>query len=171
MTILSSCIKKRGQQSSFGLSFSMIFSIFLIIIFIITAFIVIGVFFDFDDSVSVAKFYTNFQDDVNSVWRSSSTPSFSHKIKLPKEITHVCFANLSAPITGSKEIYDQIKYYKYTDSNIFLIPPGAAKDLDINNITHLDIDLITSKQNPYCVPNPYTITLSKGVRSRLVNVD
>lgn len=161
-------VNRRGQQSSFGMSFGMLFSIILIIVFIATAFIVIRVFLDFGGSVDLGQFYDDLQDEVNSAWRSSET-SRSFDVNLDEKITHICFGNLSAPITN-QDMYDEITYIDYS-SNTFIIPPGAAGNLDIMTIEHLDIEKITEKENPYCVENPGELRVYKGLRSRLVALE
>lgn len=158
---------RRAQQSSFGMSFNMIFSIFLIIIFIAFAFIIIKVFLDFSSTSQIGRFYSDLEREVTSASRES-TVTKTFNINLPKKIESVCFANLSAPITGSREIYDEIQHYTYYDSNVFLIPPGAAGDLDMKFIRYLDIERITENQNPYCVSNPGELVIEKGIRSRFV---
>jgi len=162
-------LNKRGQDSSVGMSFGMIFSIFLIIVFVAVAVIVIKVFLDFSSSADVGKFYTEFQGEVNDAWRSSQT-SKKYKINVDPDIKQICFANLSAPITGDQAAYKEISDYQYYGYNTFMLPPGAAQGLDAKNIEHLDIEKITASSNPYCVSNPGEVTISKGIRSRLVMV-
>src|SRR3989344_9488004 len=79
--------RKRGQMK---LSFGMIFSIFLIIIFLGFAFYVIPKFLGFQDSLKVGTFIKDFQDDIDKMWKSAQG---SQKVEylLPKEIIRVCF--------------------------------------------------------------------------------
>jgi hypothetical protein len=159
---------KRGQDS-FGMSFGMLFSIFLIIIFVAAAFMVIRVFLNFGATTNVGQFYNDLQDEIDSAWRSSSTEK-KFEINLPSEITNICFINLSAPITANEEYYDKIPQYYYEEKNLFLVPPGAAEGLESKHLDNINIDAITSAQNPYCVKNPGTLMISKGMRSKLVTI-
>jgi len=161
---------KRGQQASFGMSFGMLFSIILIVIFIAAAFIVINVFLDFSGSANIGQFYTGLQSEVNKAWKSSYT-SRPFEFDLDKEITHLCFANLSAPITGKQEYYDEILSYEFDEYNIFLIPRGAAGELDVKTIEHIDISKIIARENPYCIKNPGKLNITKETRSRLVLIE
>jgi hypothetical protein len=168
--LINRYFNKRGQDSSIGLSFGMIFSIILIVIFIAAAFIVIKVFLDFSGSTDIGQYYIDLQSEVNSAWRSSET-SRMFKVDLDTKITHICFANLSKPITGKEEFYKEIQNYQYYEVNTFLIPSGAAGELDIKLIEHIDIEKITEKENPYCIKNPGEMRIYKGLRSRLVAIE
>ena len=59
---------KRGQMK---LSFGMIFSIILIIIFISFAFYAIQKFLSIQNSVQVGKFVNEFQQNVDKIWKGS----------------------------------------------------------------------------------------------------
>jgi len=107
-------MKKKG---ALNLSFGMIFSIFLIIVFLGFAFYVIPKFLDFQDKISVGKFVDDFQNDIDKMWKSTQG-SQKVEYKLPKEIEEVCF-------NKNLEIYFQ--------------PLGTGGDFDYVEIEHLDI--------------------------------
>lgn len=162
---------KKAQQSSFGMSFGMLFSIFLIVVFIAAAFMVINAFLKIGGDFGYGEFYVDLQEEVNRAWRSTDTVRYMD-LDLPKKITHICFANLSAEITGNEDIYDDyLEDYQYDDVNVFLIPPGVAGNLDRNKIRHLDMAKITVTGNPYCIKNPNEMTIIKGVRSKYVSIE
>lgn len=169
-TLRNLYFSRRGQQASFGMSFSMLFSIFLIVVFIGAAFTVVQVFLGFGESVNLGKFYTNLQDEVNSAWRSSETAR-TWNLDLPDGVTSICFSNLSAPITNRGVQYDYIQNNMFLDVNTFLIPPGEAGDLDIKKIDHLDIARITQNSNPRCFDAGGDLVIRKGVRDRLVYLE
>ena len=80
-------VNKRGQLK---LSFGMIFSIILIIFFLVFAFFGIRQFLDVQETINTEQFKNDFQEDVDQMWRSSR--GSTEKIYgLPKEITGVCF--------------------------------------------------------------------------------
>ena len=81
--------KKRGQMK---MSFGMIFSIVLIIIFIAFAFYAIQKFLEFQDTVKVEQFIENLQNDVDSAWKSSKV-SQEKSYSLPRKVGQVCFRN------------------------------------------------------------------------------
>ena len=97
-------MKKSGQVK---LSFGMIFSIILIIIFLVFAFYVIGKFLDMKGSVEAGKFIGSLQTDVDKMWKSSQG-SQELEYSVPSGIEQVCFADISEPERGA---YENEDYY------------------------------------------------------------
>ncbi len=161
-------MKIKKAQQSVGMSFGMIFSIILIIAFVAFAFKAITFFLDFGSSSQLIQFYEDFQDKIDDAWTTASLEEI-YEFDLPSQITHVCFANFSAPLTGTQELSSQIKSYDY-DSNIFLIPQKKAST-PMREIEHLDIESITRIQNPFCVENPGAITIVKELGSQKVLIE
>jgi hypothetical protein len=161
-------MQKKAQQVM-GMSFGMIFSLFLIVIFIAIAFIAIKAFLGTQEAVNAGLFYQELQEEVDASWNGQASEA-NFKINLPSKITKVCFANLSAEITGSKEEYGQIENYEVYDANVFLIPPKNARDLAYKSIDHLDIEKITSNENPYCVDSSSSLSIKKDFYDKLVFV-
>jgi hypothetical protein len=159
---------KKAQQS-IGMSFEMIFSIFLIIIFFIIAFIAISYFLDIGKTADVGIFYDDLQKAVEEA-RSGQSSESTFQINLPSEITKVCFANLSA----SNVVYTQetkpIELYDIRKANVFLIPPQAAQNMEYKWIEGVNITKITKTQNPYCVEADAKLTLKKDFFERLVSI-
>jgi len=160
---------KKGQQVM-GMPFSMMFAIFLIIIFIVVAFMGIRFFLDFGKTADIGLFYEDLQKAVDDAWASQSG-SFNFEISLPEKIQKICFANLSAERTANPEEYDQIEIYEFKPVNVFLIPPGDAGDLKYKQIEHLDIAKITETKNPYCVDAKDKLTIKKDFYDKLVWIE
>jgi hypothetical protein len=78
---------KRGQMK---LSFGMIFSIILIIIFIAFAFYVVKNFLGLQETVKLAQFKAKLQDDVDKMWKGAKG-SQPVSYVLPQKIKAVCF--------------------------------------------------------------------------------
>jgi uncharacterized protein (UPF0333 family) len=118
---------KRGQ---FEMSFGMIFSIILIIIFIAFAFYAITKFLQLQDTIKISQFESNLQSDINKIWKS---PEGSQNVEylLPSQITAVCFQN------------DSFQNLVFNSQNII---PGTM----INNI---DIAGIIGSNKQFCVNN------------------
>ena len=127
----------KGQQTM-GLPFGMIFAIFLIVIFIVVAFVGIKSFLSFGRTSSVGLFYQELQESVDDAWRGQSSSSH-FDINLPSKIDKICFANLSATITNRGKDYEFIKDFYVYEANVFLIPPGAGEGMEWKLIDHLDI--------------------------------
>ena len=132
------------------LSFGMIFSIFLIIIFIAFAFYAINKFLNLQRTLQIETFAKDLQNDVDSMWNS---PKGEHpkEYSLPNKIIEVCFTN--------NEFY-----------NLIL---KSSKFIDEKNIKHLDISKITANEDPYCIQNidgKIKLILNKGFNEDLVTI-
>ena len=155
---------RRGKkaQETMSMPFSVIFSFFLIIVFIIVAFIAAKSFLDFGSCSSVGLFYDDLQSKIDEAWHSYKS-DFEFEIVLPSGVEKVCFANLSEKITGTKADYELIKDYDVYDANVFLVPSGATCDLPYKNIQHINISLITQAKNPYCVEVSKKLRIQKDI--------
>lgn len=111
------------------LSFGMIFSIILIVIFIAFAFYAIQKFLGIQNTVKVGQFVDNLQSDVDKAWRSSQ---YSQKVEyfLPTKVEEICFTD---------------------NSELFFKPLGSGGIFDYREIEHLDIEKITENENPFCI--------------------
>ena len=159
----------RGQQTM-GLPFGMIFALFLIVIFIVVAFVGIKSFLSFGRTSSVGLFYQELQDAVDDAWRGQSSSSH-FDIDLPSKIDRICFANLSAMVTNKGEDYEFIKDFYVYEANVFLIPPGKGEGMEWKLINHLDISKIIESKNPYCVNVEEGLTIKKDFYDKLVWVE
>ncbi len=162
-------VNRRGQQLM-GMPFSMIFAIFLMIVFVVIAFIAVGYFLDIGRSSGVGMFYRELQDVVDDAFSSQSSEA-NFDIDLPSEIKRVCFANLSARITNRGMDYDAIKNYDVYDANVFLVPPEYAQNMQWKLIEHINITKITSEKNPYCVDVKDGLKINKGFYDKLVWIE
>ena len=148
-------MKKRNKraQQLFGLPFSVIFSIFLIIFFIVIAFIAIRHFLGLRDCTQIGLFIEDLQADVDRAWSSQSS-SFEFSGNLPSNLDYVCFANLSNSLKGGdieSEVYSDISIYQSADASLFFYPRANACDMPYHNIEHIDVNGITELKNPYCI--------------------
>jgi len=162
-------MNKKGQQTA-GLPFGMIFAIFLIVVFIVIAFMAIGYFLDWGKTATVGTFYEHLQDSVNTAWEGQAS-SFSFPIDLPSEITTICFANLSRDTNAFPNEYEQIKDFSHQDANVFLIPPQEAQELEYKLIKRIDLERITNNKNPYCVDAEEKLKISKDFYDKLVMIE
>ena len=167
---------KRGKkaQQIMGISFGVMFSIILIIFFMIIAFIVINSFLNTQKCAQVGLFINDFQTEINKAWNSQKS-DFIFKSKLPSSLTYVCIANLTQSASGEyKEIGVEIGVYGGTESNLFLYPFEKACNLERQDIKHLNIGKITSLGNPYCImidKGNIDIQIEKGFNEGLVSIE
>lgn len=146
------------------LPFGLIFSIFLIVVFIVIAFIAVKYFLNTGKCAEVGTFYRDLEEKVNVVWKSTETET-SFKISLPSGITKICFANT----TGRFYSNDILSYD--AEDNLFLIPSSNACNLGNREIPHIDITKITAVKNPYCINNGESMRIKKEIYSKLVLIE
>src|SRR3989338_988023 len=133
--------KDAVKKAELNMSFSMIFSIILIVVFLVFAFYAIKKFLDFQCHVQIADFINEFKNDVDKIWRGggSSTPKYTTCSKIDK----ICFTR---------------------DSNIYFEPPGSGQGLDPRIIEHIDIDKILARASG----NDYFINKKDGKISMII---
>ena len=156
---------KRGQKRNFyinnfqknnigqmELSFGMIFSIILIIIFIGFGAYAIIQFIQFQQSIQISSFLKDFQDDVNKMWESSQGSQVV-TYNLPTKVISVCF------VKG-----DEFENLQFTSNNII---PGKM-------IQNIDIEKTTQKESPLCILNvkgKVSFTIAKDYGENLVKIE
>jgi len=139
------------------LSFGMIFSIILIVVFLIFAFYAIRMFLGVTDVAKITKFRENLQEDINDLWKGTKG-SQKMTYELPGKIKKVCFK-------------DPQRDYEY---NLIFEPEDAVGGLEPININNIDIDKITRDENPYCIETKnrkIELVLKKGFGESLVMIE
>ncbi len=150
----------RGKKGELNLSFGMIFSIILIIAFLIFAFYAIRTFLGVQNIAKVADFRENLQSDIDVLWRSSQgTQNVSYS--LPGDVEKVCF-----------------KDDKY--ENLIFFPEDAAAGLEPKLMEHIDLSRIVSSENAplenrnmFCINNvngKIKMTMKKSYDENLVMI-
>ena len=170
---MKECVNNKGQMK---LSFGMIFSIILIIIFVSFSFFAIKKFIGIGNSAQVAKFGDNLQKDVDKAWKGSQS-SQEKEYFLPSKIKYVCFANYSDYPSGGRGIhidfYKELKKTHQEYENLFFYPIGSTGGLNSKRIKHLDMTKITDQDNPFCIENSdgkIKLTLEKKYGDALVTI-
>ncbi len=161
---------KKGQEGPMGMSFGVIFAIFLIIIFIGATFFGIRQFFKISKCTQIGNFYDSLQREVDKVFYASSVENKEFKINLPSEIEKVCFANLSSTITN-REDYEEIADFEFEDANVFLIPYNSACNIPYKKINRIKIDEIIKSKNPYCVYAEENLKFTKRIYDKFVIIE
>ncbi len=163
--------KKSNDRKAqlFGMPFSVIFSIFLIAVFLVVAFYAIKYFLGLKECSEIGLFKDDFQEAIDDAWQSqSSSKTFSNS--LPFAIEYVCFADLNEAARGTakeKEIYAELRRNADYTANLFFYPQKEAC-VPSANIQHVNIT-----NNPYCIPvenGKIEIRIEKGFYDALVKV-
>lgn len=145
-------VRNKKAEGPIGMSFSMIFSILLIIFFLTIGFIAIKFFLRLQNCVQIGNFVNEFQTKVTEVWDSQKM-DYELKKTLPSGIEYVCFADFTDLLRGeNKDILNEIEiFHGGIDSNMFFYPKEKACDMPFHKINHLDAERMTKTKNPYCV--------------------
>ncbi len=120
---------QRNKKAQMKLSFGMIFSIILIIVFVAFAFYAIQKFVGFQKQITIETFAEDLQEDIDTVWKSSQA-SQEKEYSLPKKIEEVCFTN--------KDDFQNM----YFESSEYV----AGKKIE-----HLNIEKIVEDKDPFCI--------------------
>jgi len=165
-------VKSKRSQEVFGMPFSTIFSIFLIVVFVAVAIYAIKYFIGIGKCAENGLFIDELQDAINEAWQSqSSSKTFSSSLS---GIEYVCFANLTKEVSATasakeKEIYKELKKNADYTANLFFNPRKKAC-VPFTNIKHINMQEIS---NPYCFKvedGKVEIKIEKGVYDSLVKV-
>jgi len=147
-------MKKRGWPKSgqLKISFGMIFSVIMIIIFLIFGFYAIRTFLGIQEKATVGLFLDDLRGDVNSVWQSTEG-SQEKEYNLPKKISYLCFIDGDISQSGEhKDFFDDLKITLLDDNNIAFYPVGSS-GIESAEIRNIDIGKITQNENPFCIEN------------------
>jgi hypothetical protein len=143
-------MSKKNCKGQANISFGMIFSIILIIIFLAFGFYAIKKFIDLQQTIQIETFLKDLQNDVDKMWKSvqgSQEVSYT----LPTKATAVCFQN------------DEFQNLKFVSVNP--IPGKQINNLDILNTI--------KDENPLCIQNTkgkIKMRLTKDYGETLVTV-
>lgn len=135
------------------MSFGMIFSIILIVLFLAFAIYGIMKLLDFQKSVQFGQFTNNLQDDINKMW-GGTQGSVEKTYNLPEQSDYVCFFDVNSQAIGAKSSYAKdFELVSSGENNFYFYPVGSAQGQDSKIIQHIDTQKITMNENPFCIPN------------------
>lgn len=145
--------KNKKAQEVMGMSFNMIFSIMLIVFFIVVAFIVIKQFMVSQNDTQIGMFIDKVKTTVDKAFYSNDANTLPVNATLPAGVEYVCFANMTAAVKNAsaidKLIYNGIRNSSWdAKKNFYIYAP--SKDFAIKSLEIKFIDL--SLKNPICIP-------------------
>ena len=144
----------KSRRSQMQLSFGMIFSIILIIIFISFAFYAITKLLEWQRIQKVTSFINDFERDIDRMWKAGGSQEVSYV--LPSRIKKVCFIDY---LGDKKEGRDDEGVWREMDSffnekeNMFFYPENSGGKIKARFIRNIDLKKITSEKNPFCFKN------------------
>ena len=164
------CKDKLGQLK---ISFGMIFSIILIVIFLAFSTYAILKFLEIQDTVTISKMADDFQADIDKVWRGSKS-SVEKEYSLPKKVVYVCFRDYNSNQKGiNEDLYDVLLDVYFEKENFFFYPIGSGLGLDSKEIKNIDLEKTTENENPLCIENmngKVNLILKKNFGESLVTI-
>jgi hypothetical protein len=137
----------KKAQEIFGISFNVLFSIFLIIFIIAVAFFVIKHFVGLSKCTNVGLFYDDLREEVRDAWSSSSGRyEADYPAKIPKKglfgtgIEYICFGTLASQFSDDvsrdiqKKLIEEYLFDESGDYNVFAYPPDKGCDTGMGAI-------------------------------------
>ena len=162
-----------NKKAQLKLSFGMIFSIILIIIFISFAAFAVQKFIEVQNTVQTGQFINNFQNDIDKIWKGSQGLQ-KKEYSLPKKITFVCFTDYSSNKKGqNRNFYDELKMLYYENENLFFYPINSAGGFNGKEVRNIDLTKTTETENPLCAENingKVSFTIQKDFNEALVTI-
>lgn len=170
-------VDNKGQI--FGLSFQMIFSILLIIVFVIAAGIAVRTLINNTEHARIVKFIQELNSETEKIWMATTAEKTIY-LDLPSKIGFVCFADnlksLDEEDFPDKDVYDSINFYsdEYGDSKVFFYDPDVLESYDMTPYTKIscgskkkDCLSLESVDKICCIKNKkgITLTLRKDIES------
>ena len=107
-----------GKSGQMQMPFGMIFSIFLIAVFIVVAVIAITMFLNIQGNVETGSFLRDLQKEVDNLWVSSGGGEYVFERELNSKISMVCFFDVNGRITGNSEIALTFKEQTDNEGNL-----------------------------------------------------
>jgi hypothetical protein len=139
-----------GKRGAMEISFGMIFSIILIVVFLAFAFFGIRKIIDMQGVALSSQFKSDLQDDINKMWNGPQGQQ-QMKYNLPIKIDGVCIVD---------DNYE----------NLYFLPRGKFSGTTLENI---DIEQTLGSNNQLCFENndgSVTMTLKKDFGENLVTI-
>lgn len=144
-------MEKKGNkkgQSVFGMPFTVIFSIIIIVAILATAFFVIRWWLEFQRCSEAGLFFKDLEKEVREAYASTFTDTLFTR-PIPGSVRYVCIADLENDVGSNgqeKEMLVEFKRYADSDSNVFLYP---SKQICYEARSKL-IDYLEEKEGIYC---------------------
>jgi hypothetical protein len=139
---------KKGQMN---MSFGMIFSIILIVVFLGFAIYAIITFLGTTQYTIAASFFKNLQKDVNDIWQSGMGSSL-REYSVPSKATFVCFGDTKASnFNQAQNEFEELTSVFWGGKNVAFYPKSAGEGMDGTVLEKINLASIIEKENPYCV--------------------
>ncbi|MAG07700.1 hypothetical protein CMI46_02695 [Candidatus Pacearchaeota archaeon] len=170
-------VKRLNKQGQFQLSFGMIFSVILIISFLVVAFIVIKSFLGIRCDVEQGLFIDDLQDRLDVIWRGGGAEEFFDGKINGCEITYVCFWDPDVPERGGFSSFTSFSENGFSrvdgangPDNLYFYP---RREADIQSVFLEHVSLESMEMNPTCYKEEdgkFEIPLKKNLNEDLIRI-
>ena len=141
---------QKSVKGQMKLSFGMIFSIILIIVFVAFAFYAISKLLGFQEQITVVQFRDELQKDIDATWKANENSEVV-EYGVPRKVEKVCFIDYGSGKKGlNLELYDKLKQVFYETENVFFYPIGSTEGQNSFVVNHIDLEATTTDENPLC---------------------
>jgi len=180
-------LKCKRSQESIGMSFNMIFSIILIIFFLVAAFVAIKYFLDYQKEIKLRLYFDGFQAKITELWSSGGSVGNFYLFEKSSPISGasaLCYLDFSSSTyfgsEADKEKCRQIKRNLGTKEANFAFYSSdydrAMKRAGYKWIEHISTDSLPSPgDNCYCIPidstNKIKIKISTSTENPVVKIE
>lgn len=162
------------ERAQINLSFGMIVSIVLIIIFLTFGGWAIWKFLNLNANLQGGQVINAIQEDIDALWRSTTFGVTQKTYVAPSRVEAVCFVDFSSSARGAQSaLMDDLSLANYGSENFVFYPFGSVEGLESTTINHLDLPSIVARENPYCVTvedGKISLTLEKVRGEALIRV-
>jgi hypothetical protein len=162
--------QKRGEV--FGMSFNMIFSIIIIVFFLVAAFYGIKAILNYNEKIQLNLFQKDLQNEIDEAWHSERT-LLTFNSTLPSKVDYVClvdFASLPKNATSTEiSLYDNLKQSGYDSKTNLYLYSQKAGTIKSGTLSHIDL----KNKNPVCfrlINNKVSMKIEKKTDNPLVIV-
>ena len=161
---------KTGQQQ---ISFGMIFSIILVIVFLGFAFYAIKTFLAAGDKAKAVKFLDDLQEEVTNAWENQASSETQEYI-LPGYVDFVCFVDFGSRSRGENSaLFAELNRIGNNEENLGFYPVKYT-GFESATINHINLEETTADENPLCIEarnGEVQITLKKDFGEALVTIE
>ena len=121
------------------MSFSMMFSILIIIVTLAVAFYVIKEFVQTSECAAIQLYYDDLAREIDKAWRSSGAQlTFSHAV--PSSVKSVCFGNPGEFDVRFASEKSTLARFAGQEKNAFVVPVQCGTQTSVRTLQHVGIE-------------------------------
>ena len=137
----------KNKKAQIQMSFTMIFSIIIIIATLAVAFYVIKTFVWTSECAKIQSFYEEMREDVDKVWRSAASQERINA-EISGSVEWICVGDASLlDRTKYAEQYEALRRYSRNGDNLFVYPIPEGCDPEVVSYKMQNVNI----ESPFCI--------------------